>query len=250
MRTAILCAFSAAAAICVAAAQPAPAFDVASVKPSSSEFNDAGTGRKGPPPFSTEPTRLAARGLTLKKLIAHAYGLDDSLVSGGPAWTEDDCYDVDARTESPASKEQMLLMLRTLLADRFALKFHRETKSVPEYVLVVAKNGPRYGPHLQPTQQGSAPPPSGQIPLKNKTMKDLAFFLSDNRQNWDPGAGDGPAPPVLDRTGLTGAYDIFLTFAPSRDFLSVFEQELGLKLELRKIPSELFIIDAATRQVR
>lgn len=231
----------------------APRFEVVSVKTSSSQISGLGRGRKGPPPFTTDPKRLAARGLTLKRLISHAYSVDESRVSGGPVWTENDRYDIDAKTESPATREEMMLMLRTLLSDRYRLKFHREIKAIPQNVLVVAKNGPKYGPHFSAAQEGAAPPsrldkrPAGQIALKGKTMKDLAFFLTDNQHMWDPDADDGAGPPVLDQTGLTGTYDIVMSFASRRDWLAVFDQELGLKVEMRKISSELFVIESAAR---
>ena len=229
-----------------------PIFDVASVKPSASQIAGQGGGRKGPPPFTIGPKQLAARGLTLKRLISHAYSVEDSLILGGPVWTENERYDIDAKTESPATREEMMLMLRTLLADRYHLKFHRESKAVPQNVLVVAKNGPKYGPRFHLAQDG-VPPPAldkrsvGQIPLKGKTMKDFAFFLTDNQHMWDPDADDGAGPPVLDQTGLAGVYDIVMSSASRRDWLAVFEQDLGLKVEMRKIPSAIFVIESATR---
>ena len=108
--------FSVVAGICFAATvaqqavpDKAPMFDVASVKLSSSQISGLGGGRKGPPPFTTDPKRLAARGVTLKRLISHAYTVEESRVSGGPAWTENERYDIDAKTESPATREEMML---------------------------------------------------------------------------------------------------------------------------------------------
>ena len=136
-------------------------FDAASVKASSTE-KQLGGGRKGEPPFTTGPTRLAARHLTLKGLISRAYGIDESQVSRGPTWIDADRYDIDAKVENPTSREAMLGMLRALLADRFRLRMHRETKTVPRYVLVVAKNGPKFGPHFHAAE--TAPPAAGNRP--------------------------------------------------------------------------------------
>lgn len=228
-----------------------PTFDAVSVKPASSLFGP-GTGRKGPPPFTIDPKHLAVRRLTLKQIISRAWGTPESQVSGGPGWIENDRYDIDATTESAAGKEQMMIMLRAAVTERFHLQFHRETKGVLEYALMVAKNGPKYGPHLHQAE-GGAPPGTahkrpGEIPLYGKSMKDLAYFLSDNRQMWDPDVGSQPRsdePPVLDETGLPGQFDIVLTYAPRRDWLTTFERDLGLKLQPRKIPSEIFVIDGA-----
>jgi len=229
-------------------------FDVASVKASSGQRV---AGRKGPPPFSSDPTRLAARNLTLKGLISRAYGIEEFQIVGGPTWIESDRYDIDATVENPVARERMLSMLQALLADRFLLKLHHETKPIQRYVLVVAKNGPKFGPHFHPTEKqstsGAGGSPTYQSPkdgLKAYTMAHLAFFLSDNRDWWDPDATDGSAqnpPPVLDQTALIGAYDIVLNWASRRDWLTAFEQETGLKLELRRIPSEVLVVDSAAK---
>jgi len=230
--------------------EKAPIFDVASVKPSSSQISGQGAGRKGPPPFTIGPKQLAARGLTLKRLISHAYSVEGSLILGGPIWTENERYDIEAKTESPATREEMMLMLRTLLADRYQLKFHRESKAVTQNALVVAKNGPKYGPRFHLAQDGVPPSaldkrPVGEIPIKGKTMKDLAYFLTDNQHMWDPDADGRTGSPVLDQTGLAGVYDIVMRAVSRRDWLAVFEQDLGLKVEMRKIPSAVFVIDSA-----
>ena len=234
------------------AASSAATFDVASVKPSS-PVATAVPGRKGVSPFSTGPTRLTARRLTLQSLISRAYGVDVSQVSGGPGWIDSDEYDIDAAVEAPASREQMLVMLQALLADRFRLTLHRETRQVARYVLVVAKNGPKFGPHFHAAEGGPLPPnyrPTAQDGLKQYTMARLAFFLSDNREYWDPDAGGGANPkplPVVDQTGLTGTYDIVLDWTSRRDWLASFERDTGLKLELRKSSSELVVVDSAAR---
>ncbi|HXS95406.1 MAG TPA: TIGR03435 family protein [Candidatus Limnocylindrales bacterium] len=210
-------------------------FDVVSVKPS---LGDAGSGRgrKGAAPFAIEPTQLSARHLTLKGLISRAYAVDESLVRGGPGWLDSDRYDIDATIEKAASREQMLAMLQSVLADRFLLKLHRETKLVPQYVLVVGKSGPKFGPNFH-TAEAAA-----QDGLRNYTMARLAYFLFDNRDWWDPEAG-----PVLDETGLGGSYDLILNMRSRKDWLANFEQDTGLKVELRRISSELVVVDSARK---
>lgn len=228
-------------------------FDVASVKVSAGEAG-SGRGRKGPPPFASDPTRLTARHLTLKGLISRAYGIDEALVTGGPGWIDSDRYDIDAAVEKPASREQMLVMLQALLADRFRLKVHRETKVVPQYVLAVGKNGPKFGPRFHAAETASAAAP-GTRPtlkdgLKNYTMAHLAFFLTENRDWWDPDAAGGAnsnSPPVMDQTGLTGAYDIVVNLVSRKDWLASFEQDTGLRIELRKISSELVMVDSVSK---
>jgi uncharacterized protein (TIGR03435 family) len=221
----------------------AQTFAVSSVKPSA----DDGA-RKGPPPFAVEPTRLAIHKQPLKRIIAYAFDLRPFEVTGGPAWMESDPYDVDAKTEEPATREQMLAMLRRLLTNRFQLKFHRETKELAQPVLVVAKNGPKFGPQFHPSQD--APLSDFRIPLKGYTMEHLAFFLTDNRHMWDIDAGDTAEPddpPVVDKTGLSGTYDIGLNFAPRKDWLAEFERQTGLKVEIRKLSSQILVVESASK---
>ena len=212
-----------------------PGFDVVSVKPSVGDAG-SGRGRKGPAPFAIEPTRLTARHLTLKGLIARAYSVDESLVRGGPGWLDSDRYDLDARVEKAAGREQMLAMLQSVLAHRFLLKLHRETKLVPQYVLVVGKSGPKFGPNFH-TAEASA-----KDGFRNYTMAHVAYFLFDNRDWWDSEAG-----PVLDETGLGGSYDLILNMRSRKDWLANFEQDTGLKVELRRISSELVVVDSARK---
>jgi uncharacterized protein (TIGR03435 family) len=225
------------------------AFDVASVKVSSGEGSQPGGGRKGAPPFAVGPTRLAARHLTLRDLIARAYEVDESEVAGGPTWINSDRYEIDARVEKPAGRERMLGMLQQLLAERFRLKVHRESKMVPRYLLLVGRNGPKFGPHFHAADAPAAgSSPGKREELKGYTMARLAFFLSDNRDWWDRDAADGAnPPPVLDQTGLAGAYDIMLNWTSRRDWLAVFEQDTGLKLELRRVSAEMVVVDRASK---
>lgn len=189
-------------------------------------------------------------------------------INGGPGWISSDTYDIAAKSESYAPFPTMAgPMLRALLEDRFKLKVHVETKEVPVYFLMVAKNGPR----LEPTKEGSCVPidqdhpPSplatpgeprptvcGAGSVKNKgslvTMTEhgepfTAVFLSQM-----------VGRPVLDRTGLTGRYEIQMEFAPEgmADGPSIFEvlqQQLGLKLEPGKGPSEILVIDHVERPI-
>jgi uncharacterized protein (TIGR03435 family) len=106
-------------------AQPAaPAFEVASVKPSKAKDNGY---------WNSSAGYLVMRNQSLKKLIQIAYRVRDDQVSGGPKWTDSDRFEVDARAAGPAKDPELLDMLQTLLAERFQLVFHRETKEVPGY---------------------------------------------------------------------------------------------------------------------
>lgn len=119
----------------------APKFEVASVKPSQSTDGPAGI---RPAPGGE---RYLASRVTLKLLITVAYRARADQVSGGPDWIGSDLYDMNAKAERPSSVEELHLMLQDLLGERFKLRFHRETREMAIYALVVDKDGPKLKPH-------------------------------------------------------------------------------------------------------
>ncbi len=130
--------------------QPTPKFDVASVRPSST----CQSGGRSPGRDAASPDRLDVGCRTVMELIQTAYGRDVA-VSGGPAWITSEHYDIDAKAETPQSQATMRgPMLQALLAERFQLKIHRESKEVPVYALTVGKGAPK----LQVAQAGKCTP--------------------------------------------------------------------------------------------
>jgi uncharacterized protein (TIGR03435 family) len=239
---------------CVAAAQtaPAPAFAVASVKPSA---RVAGKDARGQIVVAAD--RLSGRNVSLKDLIIEAYHLERYQVSGGPNWLDSDEFDIDARADGPTSKEQLRLMLRTLLADRFRLSFRREEKELRAYALVVDKNGPK----IQPTKEGetsAVKPAPGRQPFHGD-MRQLASLLSVQLSippADDPGRpsmATGAPVPVVDNTGLPGIYDFSVEFRPELGgdmfmlWQRILQDQLGLKLESRKSRREFLVVDRAER---
>jgi uncharacterized protein (TIGR03435 family) len=211
-----------------------PEFEVASVKPHSSS--------EGSPHVSIarDPGRLTYTNITVRVLIREAYGLKVYPLSRGPDALSTGRYDVIAKVSPDASKEQRMLMLRALLAERFKLVVHRETKELPIYTLVAGKDGPKV---RAVANDGSAPETGSagghQIKAHHISMKLLAATL----QAW---IGD----TVVDATGLTGLYDLNLDFnvdeSTSSEGPTVFEavqRQLGLKLESGKGPVEVVAID-------
>ena len=208
-------------------------FEVASVKPHSSP--------EGSPHVSIarDPGRLTLTNITVRGLIREAYGLKVYPLSRGPDALSTDRYDVIAKVHPDASKEQRMLMLQALLAERFKLAVHRETKELPVYALVAGKNGPK----LRAAEDDGSAPEIGsgdghQIKAHHISMKMLAATLQGY-------IGD----TVIDATGLSGMFDLNLDFNvdenPSAEGPTVFEavQRLGLKLETRKGPVEAIVID-------
>ena len=234
-------------------------FEVVSIKPSK-----AGAGG---PRMSPSPGGFVAANVTVKMLIRAAYRVDESSMSGGPGWLDTAQYDVTAKTEQRAAEEQLRLMLQKLLADRFQLRVHRETKPGTAYALVPAnKNGP--GLRQANAAECSAATPSanpcgrfrksaqGQITGEKVSMAELAHFLS---------AFTGL--PVSDHTGLSGVFDISLRASsddrvngagskespgsdPDPSVPSIFtalREQLGLKLAPAKGAAEWLVIESAKK---
>ena len=215
-----------------------PAFEVASIKPNTSgEMSSrAGTRAGG---------RYIGSNMTLKGLVMQAYGLQHFQVTGGPGWSETDRYDINAKGEENVPERQIFLMLQSLLAERFKLKVHRETKESGIYSLVVGKNGVK----LQPAAGTGSSFSVGnrKITAQGASTDDFARALTMQL-----------GQPVVDKTGVTGKYDITLSWAPdaaavgagsdaSPSIFTVIHEQLGLRLEPGKGPVEVLVIDSAEK---
>jgi uncharacterized protein (TIGR03435 family) len=152
-----------------------------------------------------ERAGLKFRNATLRCLVAEAYGLQLNQVLG-PSWLDQREYDIEAKADGPTAKEQLRLMLRTLLTERFKLVQHRETKELRAYELVIDKAGTK-----DPTYRGWRS--SRNLPAGHRFRGDfrrladllavqLTIHVSDDPTR--PGRASGPPPPVLDKTGLPG----------------------------------------------
>jgi bla regulator protein blaR1 len=234
-----------------AAASAQPAFEVASIKPNSSGDNRI--------MMRMQPGgRYTATGVTLKQLIAQAYNVRDFQISGGPGWIGSERYDVNAKAEGTPDRiapDQLRLMIRALIEDRFRLKVHNESREMPVYALVVGKSGPKL-----PPSSGERGPMMhmgrGQIDVKKVPMAVLAQHLSQQLGR-----------SVIDKTELDGEYDIVLNWTPepghdggpfggppSPDALppadssgptifTALQEQLGLRLETQKGQVPILIID-------
>ncbi len=243
-------------AVLAARGQGAPAFEVLSVKPSAMQNGNTGIGL-----FTYPGGRLRANVCKLDYLITEAFGVQLFQLAGGPRWIHEDRFDIDAKppANSPASKAnprnfklppnpEQRLMLQTLLTDRFQLRSHRETREGPVYLL--SRTNKKL--LLQPTQDPNEYPWVGSVAgaaiardgLKatNATMALLTARLSSYLER-----------PVIDQTGLQGAFDFQYEFRsddPATDVVTVIMaslQGLGLKLEAGKGPVETLVIDGVAR---
>lgn len=142
-----------------------PRFDVASVKPNTVTAPRA----RGVRPLPNG--RLTATNASLQMLLINAYGLQPYQLIGGPSWMDSDGFDIEAKGDPSANQGKVLLMLRSLLEDRFQLRFHRESRELPVYALTITKNGPKLPAPKEggcvtadPNARIPAPAPPGQGP--------------------------------------------------------------------------------------
>jgi uncharacterized protein (TIGR03435 family) len=206
--------------------------------------------------------RYIMRQATMLDLIAKAYGLDSDNVQGGPIWLETDRFDIIAKTAPTTSKDNIKLMLQSLLADRFKLIVHNGTAPMPAYVLTVGKGKPKLK-EAEDSGEGDCkyqdPPPNLppgtvtyiQFSCHHTTMQELARNLHD----WAGGYLD---KPVVDSTGLKGSYDFDIKWTgrgqlqkASEDGISIFDavdKQLGLKLDLQTAPRPVLLVDSVNQK--
>lgn len=214
-------------ASCAAFAQTAPAplsFEVASLKPTASPGTQERVMRRmAGGPGSSDPGTFTYTNVTLKLLATMAYNLKDYQVEG-PEWIDSIGYDLIAKMPPDTTKEQAAQMMQTLLAERFKMEFHRETKPMPVYALVVGKGGPKMREVEAPAAIPDAPP-DGRASLQARTTNGpgIRMMMSPNGIRL---AGQMTmaqlanaltrqlARPVLDQTELTATFDVDITWMP------------------------------------
>lgn len=253
-----------------------PNFEVASIK-RAADVPDTFGGRLGfmrPVMGATDqpgtipmpnPTRVAIRHMTLLRIVAAAYRLPPTQVSG-PGWMDEEPFDVDAKVPLGTPESQVNEMLQFLLQKRFGLVVHREPKNLPGYALLIGKGGPRL------TSAPRFEPPSGQ------DAAEAAAKLRAKLASRVGRAGDDPPPlgvnrygfsgvdagqiarilsrltqgPVVDMTGLKGTYDITLdvSLEEGRAVVgSVLDavEKLGLRLKGKRVPTDILVVDKVSR---
>jgi len=243
-----------------------PAFEAASIKPGDLR---ARTVRMDGGPGTKDPTRIDFLNVSFANIITRAYGLNYWQLTG-PDWIESERFDVTAKVPPGATKEQFQTMLQNLLAERFGLKVHRETKQVELYSLIAGKNGPKLKPHVRipeaeadDPQPGSLKTDAGGYPVLTHGMT-MAWTRGKARLQgadqdiaWLVGQLAGQlGGPVTDDTGLTGRYDFALYWAArqgddgSPELPEAVQQQLGLKLERKKGPIDMLVVDRADKTPR
>jgi uncharacterized protein (TIGR03435 family) len=223
-----------------------PAFEAATVRPSQGQVDGSS--------IAVTPGNLVMRGYDLARCLVWAYDLPPSQIQG-PPWLRETRFDIVAKAADAADEVQLRLMLRKLFSERFGMKSHRETRTLPAYELVLAKDGPRL--HESSAKDVSKLVVSvAKVPrfsqdktgliAEGVTMRDIADKLSEPLQR-----------PVVDKTGLSERYDLridttgYILNGEGSDPLSLiftaFERQLGMKIVAGKDTVEFLVIDAANQ---
>jgi uncharacterized protein (TIGR03435 family) len=237
-----------ATAAAVSAIAHAQAFEAASIKPSDAWRAGEGTKRSR---IEYSPNSVSMWNVGVNDCVQWAYSAKFYQIAESKA-AGDERYDILAKAAGPVAVGQLRLMFQDLLAKRFQLVLHRESKAIPVYELTVAKRGPKLpapkaDAGVSPMHRAESLPrvENGSFVFRDTTLTEFAEKLSLLR---------GIEQPVLDKTGIEGVYDITLVSAASaileKDGPSLFtliEEQLGLKLVATKAPVEVLVIDHATR---
>lgn len=220
-------------------------FDAASIKPSKVSGDSSS--------WHSRLGYLVMKNQTLQRLVAIAYGFsDEQKVFGGPKWVESDRFDIEARAVGPAKDPELLLMLQNLLAERFQLVVHRETKNGSGFSLTPIKGGLKVQPDETEGKQ-SWNSSRGKIVAQRVSMAKLADALTRLL-----------GAPVIDSTDVRALYSFTLEWTPDSPSRTgpdgtpppsasgpsldeVLAHQLGLKLENRKLPMDVIVVDKAEK---
>ena len=256
------------AATAQAPAQGGPQFEVASIKRTPEDTSPGAD-------FGVRPGGiLRARNNDVANFIGNAYGVPGYLLVGGPDWVRADRYDLEAKASGERSRPEMMLMLQALLADRFQLRTHRDTREMPAYVMTLARGGARLQPPKPCMEVDPAAPPSprapGETPLRscgNNLMNSRSRppYMTWTANHVDSRSIAGALAnffrrPVVDRTGLTGFFDIQIDLPPLQpvttdagaaasdaSVFTVLQEQLGLRVEEGRGPVDVLVIDRIER---
>jgi uncharacterized protein (TIGR03435 family) len=217
----------------------AGSFEVASIKPASPDEA----------PYSGEDGRdgvLKMWNVGLKRCIGYAYKIPEGQILGGPKWIDELSYDILAKADHPAGEPELLTMLQPLLAGRFRLQVHHETRTIPGYTLTVAKGGIK-APLADPTRNSAGNGGRGFFDVLASPPSTLRTRLSALLGR-----------PVIDMTGEKRKFDFHLRWTPDDaqagaasatpdrpSLVTALQEQLGLKLESGKVPADVLVVDHA-----
>ena len=245
-----------------------PAFDVISIRPRTADTP------RGPIPNA--PDRFVRPNVSVAQLIEFAYEIRDFQIINGPGWLRSDRFEVSAKAESAVTQGQMRLMVQRLLADRFGLRVHRDTREMDTYALVTARRDGRLGEKMRPSERDCGPiiDAGNPRPREGDALPPCAWFvalmngfarlrLTGIRVTRFAAVLEPMATrKIVDRTALEGTFDIELDFLPDPGLLGLpipnstalqqsdipplataVQDQLGLKLESERAPVDVILID-------
>jgi uncharacterized protein (TIGR03435 family) len=228
--------------VALAASAQTPTFEVASIKPNRS--------LGGMSSIHLSKGRVSMENVSLKKVILNAYGIPDDreYTIDGPRWLTTEHFDIDAIFPGDTPLPQVRQMMQTLLAERFKLVLHRETRQLTMYSLVIAKDGLKI--HPEEDGQGRTSSGPGRLEATKIPMQRLADLLAHS-----------VGSPVIDSTGVKGVFDFTLQWSPDEapkiaaadgnaaavvagpSIFTALQEQLGLKLMSEKGPVEILVVD-------
>ena len=231
---------------------PRLTFEVASIKPAKPDMRQGGFIQ----PLPGGQT-YRAENAPLRLMIKLMYKINDQQIVGGPDWMNTDLWDVEAKAEHATTLDNLHIMFQNMLVDRFQLKFHKETKELPAFVLTLDKHGSKLKANDSPEPWDIPIQPAGPRKIKG-TRVPMTYFCWWISQLLNE--------PVVNQTGLNGNYDFTLELPPppdapppapgepdqrlmmspsdmSPDLFAAMKEQLGIVVEKRKAPVEVFVID-------
>jgi uncharacterized protein (TIGR03435 family) len=234
----------------------APTFEVASITPCPPGTPQPQEEHMGMVHFTFPGGRFNANATSLSFLLEWAYEILPAQHSDGPSWMEDDRYDIAAKADANATTAQMKLMTRTLLAERFKLKFHRETRELPVIVLTLGKTAPKLFPpkeaetfsiHMEPRMGPDQKVLSWHVVATRFSFAQLNETFSRHLGR-----------VIVNRTGMEGDFDFALDMTPDETrpnpldpsiLIEALRDQLGLTVKSQKAPVDFLVIDSAEKVV-
>ena len=241
-----------------------PTFEAVSVK-----VNRSGESRSS---FRGTLSGISVTNQTLIDIIRNVWGVNRLQIVGGPSWIGEDRFDIEAKASGKANRDELVAMMKTMLSERFKLAVHLETRPIPVYALVLARPDGRFGSGLRKSlatcdrtrvPEPGTPPPAPPPPLDGVelpacgtntgrgVLRAAGIELEAFTRNMAGAAGR----IIVDKTGLTGTFDMVLRFNSdpndtSSDLPSLFaavQEQLGLKLDPQTLPAEVLVVDRTER---
>ena len=241
-----------------------PTFEAVSIK-----ANRSGESRSS---FRGTLSGISVTNQTVIDIIRNVWNVNRLQIVGGPSWVGEDRFDVEAKASGKASRDELVAMMKTMLAERFSLALHQEMRPIPVYALVLARPDRRFGPTLRPSlakcdrtnpPAPDTPPPPPPPPLDGvdlpacgtNTGRGLLRAAGIELEAFTRNLAGAAGRIIVDKTGLTGTFDMVLRFNPdandtSSDLPSLFaavQEQLGLKLDAQTAPAEVLMIDKVER---